>query len=76
MGVARVIYARSKLTTARALTAESVVSTLAELLVLGDVDQHGLYAAMGLLVERQPDIVQRLAMRRAPAARPRTRSMP
>ena len=44
--VARVIDARSKLATARALTAESAVSTLGELLGLGDVDPHELYAAM------------------------------
>ncbi len=38
--VARVIDARSKLATARALTAESAVSTLGVLLGLGDVDPH------------------------------------
>jgi len=61
--VARVIDARSKLATARALTAESAVSTLGELLGLGDVDQHELYAAMDWLVERQAGIEQRLAKR-------------
>ena len=61
--VARVIDARSKLATARALTAESAVSTLGELLGLGDVDQHELYAAMDWLVERQAAIEQRLAKR-------------
>ena len=61
--VARVIDARSKLATARALTAESAVSTLGELLGLGDVDQHELYAAMDWLVERQAGIEQRLAER-------------
>ena len=76
MVVARVIYARSKLTTASALTAENAVSTVGELLGLDDVDQHELYAAMDRLIERQPDIEPRLAKRRAPAARPRTRSMP
>ena len=61
--VARVIDARSKLATARALTAESAVSTLGELLGLGDIDQHELYAAMDWLVERQAGIEQRLAER-------------
>ena len=61
--VARVIDARSKLATARALTAESAVSTLGELLGLGDVDPHELYAAMDWLVERQAGIEQRLAKR-------------
>ena len=61
--VARVIDARSKLATARALTAESAVSTLGELLGLGDVDPHELYAAMDWLVERQAAIEQRLAKR-------------
>ena len=63
MVVARVIDARSKLATARALTAESAVSTLGEMLGLGDVDQHELYAAMDWLVERQAGIEQRLAKR-------------
>ena len=49
--------------TARALTAESAVSTLRERLGLGDVDQHGLYAAMAWLVEQQAGIEQRLAKR-------------
>ena len=61
--VARVIDARSKLATARALTAESAVSTLGELLGLGDVDPHELYAAMDWLVERQAGIERRLAKR-------------
>ena len=61
--VARVIDARSKLATARALTAESAVSTLGELLGLGDVDPHELYAAMDWLVERQDGIERRLAKR-------------
>ena len=61
--VARVIDARSKLATARALTAESAVSTLGELLGLGDVDPHELYEAMDWLVERQAGIERRLAKR-------------
>ena len=63
MVVVRVIDARSKLATARALTAESAVSTLGETLGLGDVDQHELYAAMDWLVERQAAIEQHLAKR-------------
>ena len=61
--VARVIDARSKLATARALTAESAVSTLGEQLGLGDVEPHELYEAMDWLVERQAVIEQRLAKR-------------
>ena len=61
--VARVIDARSKLATARALSAESAVSTLGAQLGLGDVDPHELYEAMDWLVERQAAIEQRLAKR-------------
>ena len=61
--VARVIDAQSKLATARALTPESAVSTLGEMLVLGTVDPNELYAAMDWLVERQAAIEQRLAKR-------------
>ena len=61
--VARVIDAQSKLATARALTPESAVSTLGDLLGLGQVDPLELYAAMDWLVERQAAIEQRLAKR-------------
>jgi len=61
--VARVIDAQSKLATARALTPQSAVSTLGEVLGLDTVDQHELYAAMDWLVERQAAIEQRLAKR-------------
>ena len=61
--VARVIDARSKLATARALNPETAVSTLGEVLRLGDVDQHELYDAMDWLLRRQPGIEQRLARR-------------
>ena len=61
--VARVIDAQSKLATARALTPESAVSTLGDLLNLGQVDPLELYAAMDWLVERQAAIEQRLAKR-------------
>ena len=60
---ARVIDPQSKLATARALAPESAVSTLGEMLGLGGVDQHELYAAMDWLVERQATIEQRLAKR-------------
>ena len=61
--VARVIDARSKLATARALNPETAVSTLGEVLRLGEVDQHELYDAMDWLLRRQPGIEQRLARR-------------
>ena len=61
--VARVIDAQSKLATARALTPETAVSTLGQMLDLGTVDPKELYAAMDWLVERQEAIEQRLAKR-------------
>ena len=61
--VARVIDARSKLAAARALTPKTAVSTLGEVLRLGDVDQHELYDAIDWLLRRQPGIEQRLARR-------------
>ena len=60
---ARVIDPQSKLATARALAPESAVSTLGEMLRVGAVDQHELYAAMDWLVERQATLEQRLAKR-------------
>ena len=59
--VARVIDPRSKLATARALNAETAVSSLGQLLQLGPVDQHELYDAMDWLLRRQPGIEARLA---------------
>ena len=50
---ARVIDPQSKLATARALAPDLRGSTLGEMLGLGGVDQHELYAAMDWLVERQ-----------------------
>ena len=61
--VARVIDAQSKLATARALAPETAVSTLGEVLGLGAVNQHELYAAMDWLLARQQTIEQRLAER-------------
>ena len=63
MIVARVIDARSKLATARALTPESAVSTLGTALRLGTVDENELYQAMDWLLTRQQGIEQRLAKR-------------
>ena len=61
--VDRVIDARSKLATARALAPESSFSTLGQTLGLGDIDPHELYAAMDWLVPRQDAIERRLAKR-------------
>ena len=63
MIVARVVDARSKLATARALNPESAVSSLGHLLTLGTVDENELYAAMDWLLDRQHGIEQRLARR-------------
>ena len=63
MIVARVIDARSKLATARALNPESAVSTLGQILGLEAVDENELYEAMDWLIRRQRDIEQRLARR-------------
>ncbi len=63
MIVARVIDARSKLATASALSAETAVSTLGQLLGLGAVDENELYQAMDWLVRRQQGIENRLAQR-------------
>ena len=61
--VARVIDPRSKLATARALNPETAVSTLGELLRLGDVAPLELYDAMDWLLRRQVGIEKRLARR-------------
>ena len=61
--VARVIDPRSKLATARALNPETAVSTLGELLRLGDVAPLELYDAMDWLLRRQAGIEKRLARR-------------
>jgi transposase len=59
--VARVLSPRSKLSTTTALTAETAKHTLAEELLLGDVDVHELYSAMDWLVTRQTRIENKLA---------------
>ena len=61
--VDRVVDAQSKLATARALAPESSVSTLGQMLDLGDIDPNELYDAMDWLVPRQAAIEQRLAKR-------------
>ena len=63
MIVARVIDAGSKLATARALHPQSAISTLYEVLNLGEVDENELYLAMDWLLRRQRGIEQRLAKR-------------
>ena len=63
MIAARVIDARSKLATARALNPPSVVTTLGEELGLGQVHQHGLYAAMDWIGGCRRWIEGRLARR-------------
>jgi len=63
MIVARVVHPASKLATASGLDPETAPSSLGELLGLGNVSPHELYAAMDWLLERQPDIERRLARR-------------
>ena len=63
MIVARIIDARSKLATARALNPETAVSSLGQMLQLGSVDENELYQAMDWLLARQRGIEQRLARR-------------
>lgn len=63
MIVARVLEPASKLATARELRAETLTSTLGELLELGSVDEDELYEAMDWLLERQARIEDRLAER-------------
>jgi transposase len=61
MIVARIIAPRSKLATARGLGHDTLASSLAEALGLGDVDVSDLYAAMDWLNGRQGRIEQKLA---------------
>ena len=63
MIVARVIDARSKLATARALHPESATTTLGQMLNLDAVDENELYQAMDWLRRRQWGIEKRLAKR-------------
>ena len=58
MIAARVIDARSKLATARALNPPSAVTTLGEELGLGEVDQHEPYGAMDWTGGRQFELLE------------------
>ena len=60
---ARILAPGSKLATARALREETLSSTLAEELRLGEVDEEDLYAAMDWLLQRQGAIETALAKR-------------
>ena len=60
---ARILAPGSKLATARALREETLSSTLAEELRLGEVDEEDLYAAMDWLLHRQGAIETALAKR-------------
>jgi transposase len=63
MVVARILAPQSKLATASGLDAETLDSTLGELLGVESADADDLYAAMDWLVERQPRIETALARR-------------
>jgi hypothetical protein len=63
MVVARLLEPRSKLATARALTEDTLSSTLAEELALGAVDVDQLYEALDWLGAAQSRIETRLAKR-------------
>lgn len=60
---ARVLKPASKLATARAFRAETLESTLGELLGLSEVDEEVIYAAMDWLLARQVRIESALARR-------------
>jgi transposase len=60
---ARILRADSKLATSRALSAETMESTLGECLDIDPVDEDDLYAAMDWLLERQPAVEKALAKR-------------
>ena len=63
MIAARILDPGSKLATARALHAETLTSSLGELLHLDDAQEDELYRAMDWLLGRQPRIEQGLAQR-------------
>ena len=63
MIVARILDPASKLATARALHAETLHSTLGEILDLDSADEDELYQAMDWLLPRQSAIEQSLAQR-------------
>ncbi len=61
--VARLLAPRSKLATARALSAETLASSLSEALGLADADADELYTALDWLLPRQARIEAALAQR-------------
>jgi len=63
MIVARILEPRSKLATARALDAETLHSSLGEVMAVEDADEDELYEAMDWLLARQERIEQELAKR-------------
>ena len=63
MIVARILKPRSKLATARELSAATLTSSLGELLGLSDCDEEQLYRAMDWLSPRQAQIEKTLARR-------------
>jgi transposase len=63
MLVERVVGARSKLATARALNEATQTSTLGQLLGLGAVDEDDLYEGMDWLLARQSEVEAALAKR-------------
>lgn len=63
MVVARLIAPCSKLATARSLNAQTCTSTLGEILEVETTNQLQLYEAMDWLLEWQPQIDQKLALR-------------
>ena len=60
---ARILAPRSKLATARGLRAETVESSLGEVLGLADPDEDDLYAAMDWALTRQDAVEKQLAHR-------------
>lgn len=63
MIVARIIYPRSKLATARGLDGETAFSSLAEECGIETIDENELYKAMDWLLERQERIEKGFARR-------------
>ena len=63
MVVSRILEPASKLATARSLQAETLFTSLGEVLHLGEVDEDDLYAALDWLETRQAGIEQKLAKR-------------
>jgi transposase len=66
MVISRLISPLSKLATARALSPETLDSTLGEMLGVEAANQDALYEAMDWLLERQPAIEDALARRHLP----------